>query len=159
MTTDLLFNTLFTITWQSAMLAAAVGIIIVLFGRRLQPRFRYLLWSVVLLRLALPILPTMPWTYPQVALYNTSNPQVPASTPPLTALWGSQSTAPPVALDDVAQSQRTTSVTPNQRAASVGGTPPKLGDYFFFRLTVCLNFMIARLISSDVSKSDSSRPP
>ena len=86
MTTDLLFNTLITLTWQSAMLAAAVGIIIALFGRRLQPRFRYLLWCVVLLRLALPILPTMPWTYPQVVLYNTSNPQFPASMPTLAAL-------------------------------------------------------------------------
>ena len=64
--TDTLFHTLLTITWQSAMLAAVVYVVIALFGRRLHARFRYLLWCIVLLRLMLPILPTMPWTYPQV---------------------------------------------------------------------------------------------
>ena len=58
---DKLFEILWTITWQSAILAAAVGIIVALFGRWIQPRWRYLLWSVVLLRLLLPVLPPSPW--------------------------------------------------------------------------------------------------
>ncbi len=58
---DTLFKILFAITWQSAVLAATIGAVVWIFGERLQPRFRYLLWCVVLLRLALPILPSMPW--------------------------------------------------------------------------------------------------
>ncbi len=52
---------LLTATWQSAVLAAIVLLITLAFRERLAPRFRYLLWCVVLLRLALPILPATPW--------------------------------------------------------------------------------------------------
>lgn len=43
------------------MLVAFIGLVSMILGERLQPRFRYLLWCVVLLRLAMPILPTAPW--------------------------------------------------------------------------------------------------
>jgi len=59
--TNSLFNTLWTITWQSAVLAAMVGMIVTIYGKWIPPRFRYLLWSVVLLRLMLPVLPQAPW--------------------------------------------------------------------------------------------------
>ena len=61
--TDQLFYMLWTITWQSAVLAMVVWVIVLLFGRRIRPRWRYLLWSVVLLRLALPVLPSVPWGF------------------------------------------------------------------------------------------------
>ena len=56
-----IFHILITATWQSIVLAALVLLIVFLFRERLAPRFRYLLWCVVLLRLALPILPASPW--------------------------------------------------------------------------------------------------
>ncbi|MCL2119929.1 MAG: carboxypeptidase regulatory-like domain-containing protein [Planctomycetaceae bacterium] len=56
-----LFPILFTATWQSMVLALGVLLIVLLFRERLAPRFRYLLWCVVLLRLALPVLPVSPW--------------------------------------------------------------------------------------------------
>ena len=59
--TDTLFHLLFNATWQSMVLALGVLLIVLLLGERLAPRFRYLLWCVVLLRLALPILPVSPW--------------------------------------------------------------------------------------------------
>ena len=65
--TDTLLTTLWTITWQSAILAAIVWGVIAIFGKRLRPQYRYLLWCVVLVRLMLPVLPTMPWMYPQIA--------------------------------------------------------------------------------------------
>ncbi|MFT3787825.1 MAG: M56 family metallopeptidase [Tepidisphaeraceae bacterium] len=52
---------LFTALWQSLLLAAVVGLITRFIGRRLPPRVWMLLWSLVLVRLLLPTLPTSPW--------------------------------------------------------------------------------------------------
>lgn len=58
---DSLFHLFWTTVWQSTVLAAVVFVVIFLFGSRLQARFRYLLWCVVLLRLAVPVLPVTSW--------------------------------------------------------------------------------------------------
>ena len=58
---DILTHSLLTITWQAAVIFLAVLLLLLLFGERLEARWRYLLWCVVLLRLALPILPASPW--------------------------------------------------------------------------------------------------
>ena len=57
--TESLFHLLWTTVWQSALLAAIVFTVIFLLGNRLPARFRYLLWCVVLLRLAVPVLPAV----------------------------------------------------------------------------------------------------
>ncbi len=59
--TDAIFQVLLTATWQSMLLAMLVLLIVLLFRERLAPRFRYLLWCIVLFRLALPILPATSW--------------------------------------------------------------------------------------------------
>ncbi|MGL6226909.1 MAG: M56 family metallopeptidase [Thermoguttaceae bacterium] len=59
--TDYLFHLLWTNTWQSVLMTVLLLIVLTLLGNRLQPRFRYLLWCVILLRLALPVLPNSPW--------------------------------------------------------------------------------------------------
>ena len=56
-----LLSIFFSATWQAALILLAVLLLLALFGERLEPRWRYLLWCVVLLRLALPILPASPW--------------------------------------------------------------------------------------------------
>ena len=58
---DTLFTFLFDAFWQSAILAGIVCGVILLMGSRLKPNWRYLLWCVVLLRFACPILPVSPW--------------------------------------------------------------------------------------------------
>jgi len=60
MTNDLLLRYVWPAVWQSAILAAVVGGVTLLFRDRLEPRWRYLLWAVVLARLALPVLPSSP---------------------------------------------------------------------------------------------------
>lgn len=50
-----------TACWQSFVLAVIVYSLVSCLGDRLQPRFQYLLWCVVLLRLALPVPPAAFW--------------------------------------------------------------------------------------------------
>ncbi len=59
--TQYLLQSLFDATWQATALAVVVFLVVFLLRERLQPRWRYLLWCVVLLRLALPVLPETPW--------------------------------------------------------------------------------------------------
>jgi len=58
---NILFSIFYSATWQTAVILLVVLLLLALFGERLEPRWRYLLWCVVLLRLALPILPASPW--------------------------------------------------------------------------------------------------
>ena len=60
MTNDLLLRIVWPMLWQSAFLAAVVVGLTLLLRNRLEPRWRYLLWTIVLLRLALPVLPSSP---------------------------------------------------------------------------------------------------
>ena len=59
---DSLGPILWRVTWQSALLALAVGVVISAFRERIAPRWQYALWSVVLLRLVLVITPSTPWS-------------------------------------------------------------------------------------------------
>ena len=59
--TESLFHLLWTTIWQSTLLAAMVFAVVALLGNRLHARFRYLLWCVVLLRLAVPMQPAVSW--------------------------------------------------------------------------------------------------
>jgi len=59
---------LFRASWQAAVLILLVLAVQRAFGRRLKPRWRYLLWLLVMIRLALP------WTIPtSVSLFNLLN--------------------------------------------------------------------------------------
>jgi beta-lactamase regulating signal transducer with metallopeptidase domain len=49
-------------SWQGAVLALLVLAISLVCGRRLDPRWRFVLWLVVFARLALPVLPSSPWS-------------------------------------------------------------------------------------------------
>ena len=60
MTNDIFFQFVWPTLWQSALLAAVVGGVTLLLRERLEVRWRYLLWMVVLARLALPVLPSSP---------------------------------------------------------------------------------------------------
>ncbi len=83
---------LLTTLWQSAVLAAIVSLLIFVLGDRLRPNWRYWLWCVVLLRLAIPVLPTSPLGFwgetAKTVMKNTVIPQSVVSQP--------LETAPPV---------------------------------------------------------------
>src|SRR5438309_5857870 len=62
------FTSLLKTSWQGAVLILLVLAVQWLFGRRLLPRWRYALWLLVMIRLALP------WTIPtRVSLFNVLN--------------------------------------------------------------------------------------
>ena len=78
-----LFQYLFDTLWQSAVLAAIVSIVVFTLGRHLKPGWCYLLWSVVLLRLVIPVLPGSPWgiwyvNTPQAVVQSQNNVQISA---------------------------------------------------------------------------------
>ncbi|MGL6196741.1 MAG: M56 family metallopeptidase [Thermoguttaceae bacterium] len=56
-----IFHFLWTNSWQSLLMTGFALIIAAILGNRLQPRFRYLIWCLILFRLALPVLPSTPW--------------------------------------------------------------------------------------------------
>ena len=49
-------------SWQGAVLALVVAGLVWCCGERLSPRWRFLLWSVVLMRLLIVVTPTSPWS-------------------------------------------------------------------------------------------------
>ena len=49
-------------SWQAALLALLVMLVVLALGDRLSPRWRYLLWSVVMIRLLLVATPGSPWS-------------------------------------------------------------------------------------------------
>jgi beta-lactamase regulating signal transducer with metallopeptidase domain len=49
-------------SWQAAVLALAIGLVLQLFGERVAPRWRHLIWSVALVRLLLIVIPASPWS-------------------------------------------------------------------------------------------------
>ncbi len=54
---ELIFGWLLAASWQASVLALVVLAIQRIFGARLNPRWRYALWLLVVVRLALPVLP------------------------------------------------------------------------------------------------------
>ncbi len=85
-------------SWQASLLAAIVALVIWCFGERLAARWRYLLWSVVLVRMLLIVAPASSWSLyqlaywpgpealaaPQVALQTTAQAGRPTADPQLT---------------------------------------------------------------------------
>ncbi len=49
-------------SWQAAILALVVVLLVRSLGERISPRWRYLLWSVVVIRLLLVAAPASPWS-------------------------------------------------------------------------------------------------
>src|SRR5262245_33930746 len=65
-------------SWQAAVLGVAVLVACRLLAKSLQPRWRFALWLVVFARLALPIVPTSPWSLFQLASFTQRAPTVEA---------------------------------------------------------------------------------
>ena len=61
-------------SWQGAVLAILVAALIWCLGERLTPRWRYLLWSVVIVRFLLVITPAAPWSLFNLASYGPKQP-------------------------------------------------------------------------------------
>ena len=59
---DTIGPAVFRASWQAAALALVIVILVWCLGERLTPRWRYLLWSVVLVRLLLVVTPASPWS-------------------------------------------------------------------------------------------------
>src|ERR1700722_6874278 len=49
-------------SWQAAVLALVVLVVSLVLREQLEPRWRFCLWLVVLVRLALPVIPSAPWS-------------------------------------------------------------------------------------------------
>ena len=49
-------------SWQAAALAIVVMLIVRLLGERISPRWRYRLWSVVVIRMLIVVVPASPWS-------------------------------------------------------------------------------------------------
>ncbi len=60
--TGLWLHSVIALSWKGALLALLVGILIVLFRRRLTPAWRHTLWLLVLARLAMPDIATSDWS-------------------------------------------------------------------------------------------------
>ncbi|HEV3384682.1 MAG TPA: M56 family metallopeptidase, partial [Gemmata sp.] len=64
-------------SWQASILALIVIVVSLVMRERLEPRWRFCLWLLVLVRLALPVIPSAPWsvfqlmkTAPEVQITN-----------------------------------------------------------------------------------------
>ncbi len=57
-------------SWQAAVLALLVVLLLRCFGERLSPRWRFLLWGVVLTRLLIVATPVSPWSVFNLARWN-----------------------------------------------------------------------------------------
>jgi len=64
---EAVFSWLLTTSWQASVLAMVVLVIQRAFGARLNPRWRYALWLLVVLRLVMPALPESTWSLFQFA--------------------------------------------------------------------------------------------
>jgi beta-lactamase regulating signal transducer with metallopeptidase domain len=58
-------------SWQAALLAAIVAVVVWCFGERLAARWRYLLWSIVLVRMLLIVAPVSSWSLYQFARWDS----------------------------------------------------------------------------------------
>ena len=59
-------------SWQALVLVAIVATVQVLLGRLLEPRWRYALWMLVVVRLLMPVVPGSAWS-----VFNTPIPRIP----------------------------------------------------------------------------------
>lgn len=74
---DLVLAAVTRASWQAGGLTLAVLVLGVVLGKQLSAGIRYALWLVVFARLALPVVPTLPWSVPQL---------LPQPTAPLTVV-------------------------------------------------------------------------
>jgi hypothetical protein len=82
---------LWTATWQAAVLAGLVLAVQWLGRNRLSPSSRFVLWWLVLIRLALPVTPSTPWS-----VFNLTSRPMPAPMATLTPV------APPTGWSELA---------------------------------------------------------
>lgn len=75
-----LFERLLRASWQAAVLVALVLVAQWVFQKQIGARWRFALWTIVLVRLLLPVSMTSPWS-----LFNLVRPNAPAPTASLTA--------------------------------------------------------------------------
>ena len=59
-------------SWQALVLVAIVATVQVVLGKLLEPRWRYALWMLVVVRLLMPVVPASSWS-----VFNTAIPRVP----------------------------------------------------------------------------------
>ncbi|TWT31546.1 M56 family metallopeptidase [Blastopirellula retiformator] len=87
-------------TWQAAILALVVTILVRCCGERLAAKWRFLLWGVVLLRLVCVVTPASPWSLFNLTRWETAEPaQVVQQEPPRVVTVRApvgQSPAPPI---------------------------------------------------------------
>src|SRR5690349_6468188 len=81
-------------SWQASALVVLVLALQWMFEPWLTPRWRYNLWLIVLLRLALPVTPQSPWSVFNLVPEQSKSPSAALAPAPLPA---------PVALSDIAQ--------------------------------------------------------
>lgn len=62
--------------WQAAVLGLVVWGACRLLGKSLQPRWRFALWLIVFVRLALPVLPAAPWSLFELAAVTRQEPAI-----------------------------------------------------------------------------------
>ena len=67
---DTLGPAIWRASWQAATLAVLVALLLRGFGERLSPRWRFLLWSVVLTRLLFVATPASPWSVFNLVRWN-----------------------------------------------------------------------------------------
>src|SRR5262245_42769206 len=68
---DTLGPAIWRASWQAAALALLVVLLVRCFGERLSPRWRFLLWGVVLTRLLFVVTPGSPWSVFNLAYWNS----------------------------------------------------------------------------------------
>src|SRR5277367_7065139 len=67
---DTLGPAIWRASWQAAALAVLVVLLLRCFGERLSPRWRFLLWGVVLARLLFVATPASPWSVFNLVRWN-----------------------------------------------------------------------------------------
>jgi beta-lactamase regulating signal transducer with metallopeptidase domain len=87
-------------SWQASLLAAIVGVVVWCFGNRLAARWRYLLWSLVLVRMLLLVAPVSSWSLYRFARWDFGQAETqvtnlrPAATDELAAIETPPATIP-----------------------------------------------------------------
>jgi hypothetical protein len=67
---DILGPAIWRASWQALALAVLVVLLLLCFGERLAPRWRFLLWGVVLARLLFVATPVSPWSMFNLVRWN-----------------------------------------------------------------------------------------
>jgi beta-lactamase regulating signal transducer with metallopeptidase domain len=124
-------------TWQAAALAVLVMLLVRCFGERLAPRWRFLLWGVVLTRLLVVATPVSPWSVFNLVRWNPD-----AGVPPNAQREAGAVFTPVSHRSDRADSRYETSVespwvagTEAEPAPAQAGAPAEAPSYSFATAT------------------------